>query len=285
MTRLNLCAVILTGLGLFALPRAAQAAEGYDNCTGFITSLPVVISTQGTWCLKQDLATAITSGKAIDIQTNNVTIDCNGYKIGGLAGGTSSNAYGIYADTRQNITVRNCGIRGYYFGINLIGSGGAGHLVEDNRLDNNLLEGIVVKGDNNTVRRNRVYDTGGHTPATGFDFGIGIDADANIIDNTVSGVFGNLTDSSNDGIIINGKGTEARGNQVSGLTAAGSGNAVGILVNGLYDTARDNSLADTESTGGTGVFCNSAALATGNMIANFTTAMQSCNNGGGNASY
>ena len=25
------------------------AAEGYDNCTGFIDSLPATVTTQGTW--------------------------------------------------------------------------------------------------------------------------------------------------------------------------------------------------------------------------------------------
>jgi hypothetical protein len=28
-------------------PRSALAAESYDNCSGFITSIPAVISTQG----------------------------------------------------------------------------------------------------------------------------------------------------------------------------------------------------------------------------------------------
>jgi len=80
-----------------------------------------VITSQGVYCLNHDLATAMTSGNAIDIQTNNVTVDCNGYKIGGLAAGPSSVAYGIHADTtRQNITIRNCGIRGFVEGIYLV---------------------------------------------------------------------------------------------------------------------------------------------------------------------
>src|SRR4249919_326642 len=122
-------------LGLIMTP---AHAETFHTCGTIIAIIPTVITTQGVYCLSHDVNTAITAGKAIDVQTNNVTIDCNGYKIGGLAGGTGSNAYGIFADTRLNITVRNCGIRGFYFGINLTGSGGAGHLVEDNRLDNNL---------------------------------------------------------------------------------------------------------------------------------------------------
>src|SRR5207342_2989370 len=135
-----------------------------------------------------DLSTSISVGQAIQIQANNVTIDCNGYKIGGLAAGTSSLAEGIYADpSRLNITVRNCGIRGYQFGIDLQGSGS---LVEDNRLDGNLYVGIQVLGDNNRVQRNRVYDTGG---VPGVNISKGISAFGDVIDNTLVGVFSAAT--------------------------------------------------------------------------------------------
>ena len=66
------------------------------------------------WCLRHDLSTSIVSGQAIDIQANNVAIDCNDFKIGGLAAGNGSMAVGIHALTRQNATVRHCNIRGFY---------------------------------------------------------------------------------------------------------------------------------------------------------------------------
>ena len=51
------CAALSLSLSLGAVP--ASAAESYDGCSGFITVLPATIDTQGVWCLKQDLATAI----------------------------------------------------------------------------------------------------------------------------------------------------------------------------------------------------------------------------------
>src|SRR5690606_25516601 len=72
---------------LLATSHAAQAEETFDTCTSFIPSLPTVITSQGTWCLDKNLGTAITGGNAITVATNNVTIDCNGFKIGGLAAG------------------------------------------------------------------------------------------------------------------------------------------------------------------------------------------------------
>ena len=72
---------VLALLGIFtALP--AQA-ETFHTCGTIINTIPTVITTQGVYCLNHDLATAISSGSAIDIQTNNVTIDCNNFKIGG----------------------------------------------------------------------------------------------------------------------------------------------------------------------------------------------------------
>ena len=92
-------ATICTFLAVIACllgPRDVRAAESYDNCSGFVTSLPAVITTQGTWCLTADLATAMTSGVAITIATNNVTIDCNNFKLGGLSAGVDTTTIGIF---------------------------------------------------------------------------------------------------------------------------------------------------------------------------------------------
>src|SRR5690606_12207512 len=132
--------ILLAGTAVAFAPGSANAARSYDNCTGFIDSLPTTISTQGVWCLRKNLGTAIISGAAIIIDANNVTIDCNDFKLGGLAAGDASVASGIYAQNRHNAVVRHCSVRGFNYGIRL--DGGAGHLVEDNRLDNNLFTGI-----------------------------------------------------------------------------------------------------------------------------------------------
>ena len=75
---------------LLGAPRPAHAAKSYDNCTGFITSLPAVITNPGTWCLNADLSTTVStdtsSGGAITIQADNVTVDCNEFRITALAG-------------------------------------------------------------------------------------------------------------------------------------------------------------------------------------------------------
>ena len=153
-----ICITIITAV----LPLASVHAETV-NCTP-ITALPAVITVQGIYCFKGDLTTAMTSGNAIDIQTNNVVLDLNGFKLGGLAAGLGTSAVGIHADNRQNITIKNGTVRGFFQGI-LLGGGGPsqGHVVEDIRADQNTLEGIQVQGAGNIVRNNQVVATGGST--------------------------------------------------------------------------------------------------------------------------
>ena len=272
---------LLVLLGLAVLP--AHAAESYDNCTGFIDSLPTTISTQGVWCLRGDLATGMTSGTAITIATNNVTIDCNDFKIGGLAAGDSSQASGIRADSRLNATVRRCNARGFFMGINLVG--GAGHLVEDNRLDNNLYMGIHVTGEQNRVLRNLVFDTGGTPDAPFNGVSWGIYANADIIDNTVSGVYAVGADTFPRGIyVLEGSGFEVRGNRIRRLVVDGSGTGFGIITNGTDIVLADNRVRS--AVAGYGIIDNGAtdAVCIGNTVSGFGIAFSNCINGGGNAS-
>ena len=46
----------------------AAVAETYNTCTGFIDALPAVITTQGIWCLRQNLDTSATSGNMIEFR-------------------------------------------------------------------------------------------------------------------------------------------------------------------------------------------------------------------------
>lgn len=180
--------LLFAGLVAFAASAEPAAAETL-TCTA-ISALPAVITTQGTYCLKKDLATAMASGMAIDIQTNNVTLDCNGYKLGNLAAGPSTLAYGIWADGRSNISVRGCNVRGFRFGILLVDEADiepVGALVEDNRVEGSIQRGITVIAKGSVIRRNLVRGIGGsavNPSCSGIFAGGSID----VLDNTVDGV-------------------------------------------------------------------------------------------------
>lgn len=274
MTALPRLIPVLLLLAGALLARPAAAAESYDNCTNFIDSLPATISTQGTWCLREHLGTNIATGNAISVNVNNVTIDCNGFKIGGLAAGDSSLAVGIYSFDNQNTTVRNCNVRGFSYGILM--QGGAGHLIEDNRLDNNLYRGIDVVGSNNRILRNVVYDTGGGTSLAPSVYGIR--ASGSITGNTVSGLFATTSDNAQlFGISAHGADTWVRGNLVSSFSLMPNVPARGIELMNSYQRVSGNHVISGEDVSGAnptaGIFTSGAnpAFCLDNTVAGFNT--------------
>jgi parallel beta-helix repeat protein len=277
--------LFLSTLSLLSAGGAARAAQSYDNCTGFITSVPAVISTQGTWCLKQDLATAIASGNAISVNANNVTLDCNDFKLGGLAAGAGTLAYGIAATSRANVTVRHCNIRGFLIGLFFSGAGSSGHAIEDNRFDGNTYSGIFVGADGSVIRRNRVFDTGLTTQSIDAS-GIVAFGTIDVLENSVSGVvarsggggsaYGIGTSGSVGGRII--------GNGVRGLVKDGAGTINGIANSGSdHVTLRDNDVLGDASAGSTGLACSdSFSSARDNTVSRFANSIVGCSSDGGN---
>jgi len=276
----------------FFVPHPARAAQSYDNCTGYIDSLPATISTGGTWCLRKDLATNIASGSAINIASNDVTVDCNDFKIGGLAAGTGSATIGIlsitnmYAPPWRNTTIRHCSIRGFETGIAFYYAEGA--LIEDNRLDGNLYTGIEVHGSHNRIRRNAVFDTGGKA---GVKSAMGILAYADITDNIVDGLFTDGDTFTLYGIDARGAGSEVSRNRVGGFAPKAAPNVTariyGIHVSFAPNVAiagnRISAPTMIAATDGFGILGNSG-FCSGNTVANFAYPVASCADDGGNAS-
>ena len=179
--------ILLASAGVtMAAIAAPRASAETINCTPISSLTPdtpapdlrYTITTQGIYCLTEDLTSSMGSGNLIEIQTNNVVIDLNGHKIGGLSAGQATLTNGIYALQRQNITVRNGTIRGFYRGIFLDDSSpftaSQGHVVEGVRADQNTFVGLDIKGRGSLVQNNQVVATGG-TTANGTDsnvFGI-----------------------------------------------------------------------------------------------------------------
>lgn len=264
-------------LALLLSPATTHAAESHDSCTGFIDSIPATIGTQGTWCLRSNVGTAMTSGAAITIAANNVTVDCNGFKIGGLAAGSNTTAFGIYAFDRLNATVRHCTIRGFRYGVALFGTSGGGHVVEDSRLDHNTYVGVDVTGDGSVVRRNQVLDTGGGGTHA---YGIRTLYEVDVLDNTVSGVLPGGNGNGNNsayGIYTNSNPNGSiNGNRVRGLVPQGTGGVYGIYNNVPHRlVVRGNDVVNTSSaTVGAGIMCANTgeytSLAYDNVILGFS---------------
>lgn len=268
---------------LASVPTSARAAESYDNCKGFIDTLPATINTQGTWCLRKDLNTNLESGEAIDVVVNNVTLDCNDFKIGNLLAGAGNSATGVRALDRSNFTVRNCNVRGFGYGVALLSSG-TGNVIEDNRVDSSRRFGIFDSSSSSTIRRNFINDT----VSLGQAVGIVTSGNHDILDNTidtVSGAGGNTY-----GILVSATDdSTVRGNRVRTVVASElDALAYGIRVNDAFSYAMvaDNFL----SSGGAsvlpdtiGIGCNASnTFVRDNVMGGFGSSLQTCFDDGGN---
>ena len=259
------------------LAAPAHAAGSYDSCTAFITSLPAYIATQGTYCFNKDLSTPQASGEVILVDANNVTIDCNGFKLGGLSAGPETQAVGIATLGRLNTTIRDCNIRGFDVGIRA--SGGGGHTIEDNRVEGSQSRGISIENSGGVLRRNRVLDSaiGDHS---GFIVGVHVSGSVDVIDNTIDGVapsgpsaadaIGLHVDDNPDGAID--------GNRIRGIAPTPGRQAFGIYTASVARlTIRGNQIVGTGLVGSYGIYCgNDLASAAQNQVAGFETGIAQC---------
>ena len=275
-------------LTLAALLSAPVAHAEVENCT-VITSLPTTISTQGLYCLTEDLSTPIESGEAIAVEVNNVTIDCNGFKLGGLAAGDDTRTRGIYALDRLNTVVRNCSIRGFNFGVYFFGGGG--HVVEDNRFDNETFIGIGLIGtDGDIIRRNHIVDTGGNTPVIistdGQAYGIAAQSASglliehnSVVDTTATAGTGKvaygITAVSSQGVL--------RDNVVQTVLGDGANKSYGIVATGAARVVlRDNSVINP-ATDGYAISASADSWCADNHLLGFSSGqIGACQDGGGN---
>ena len=233
-----------TGLALLFTLAAPGRAE-ITACTP-ITTVPVTITTQGIYCFTGDIAASLASGNAITVATNNVTIDLNGHKFGNLGAGVGTQAHGFYASQRQNITIRNGTVRGFFYGVWLNDTSpftaSGGHLIEDLRLDGNTLIGIDVEGSGNVVRRNQVARTGGSIASNNAYGIIGYGPGAQILDNVVDGTTGKSGGNVYSINLYTANGAMVARNHVSNVS--GGANNYGIFVVSSTDViVADNRLA------------------------------------------
>ena len=212
--RRRVLGALVLGWALASSPAGAETTI----CT-VISSLPYTISAQGSYCLDRNVSTAITSGAAITVNVNFVVLDLNGFKVGGGSAGPGTQTSGVLAVNRQNITVKNGNIRGFFRGVYLHDTSGGftssqGHLVEDIRADQNTFAGIVVEGRGNVVRNNQVVDTTG---------------------TTVNG-----PDSDIVGLQVAGPGSRVINNDATETVAVGAGVAYGIQVSSADGAVVEN---------------------------------------------
>lgn len=203
-----------------------------------LNSLPITIASPGNYCLAKNFDQTF-SGAAISILTHRVVLDCRGFSIRN-AGTSLLGHAGIYVDDGStNVTIRNCTIDHFSYGIALNGfgeTGTVGNTIVDNHVLRSNVHGIYASGTRNKILRNRVSNTLGDTTSTASGIWVqstGFGHGTEIRDNIVTDIRPTYAEGSayTYGIaVINLRDVEISGNVVSGLYARTGNGSYGIYV-------------------------------------------------------
>jgi hypothetical protein len=196
-----------------------------------INSVPITINSPGRYFLSMNLSSNHSSKNAITINADDVTIDFQDHTISGLGAGIATNANGISATNRRNITIKNGTLTGFKIavvlqrGLNPTVSNNAHNVVQNMVLSSNTFGGVLIEsGTGCRVEKCLISRTGG--TFSGADaFGISLPFSTAVArDNQISTVLATL--GSSFGIICHNSNTLLLRNQIdtciNGITVTGN---------------------------------------------------------------
>lgn len=174
-----------------------------------------------TYDLSNDI---VSSGTCLTIGANGIILDCQEYII---TGENASGSYGIHAIGKSNVTIKNCNIRDYQYGIYLDSSDS--NALENNTLSSNTRWGIILDSSSfNSLTNNTAH-------SNGYD-GILLDtsSDNNTLtkNNASSNVwYGIYLDTSSEFNTLDSNTANSNGRDGIRLTFAGSDTIINNIVN------------------------------------------------------
>ncbi len=244
-------------------PAISPAHAETTLCTE-ITALPFTIAVQGVYCLKQNLNVNVSAfnSAAITINAGNVTIDFNGFRVNNQAPLATNLAYGVFAQNRKNITLRNGFIRGFNYGVSLsetVADASDSHLVETMKIADSGQIGIWLMGNRSVLRNNRILETGGGPNSDAYGMLIQIADDAVIAENIVFGVSETVL---NYGINFNfSNRIRVVGNEIANIDGGSSDDRAIGLATINHAVISDNRLLNNPASGTGGIVdTNSASI-------------------------
>jgi hypothetical protein len=143
---------------LLAAPLSSLAET---NQCSVITALPATLSNPGVYCINQDLALAGSTGNAVTIMADSVTLDLNGHALRSNATANTATT-GVTLNGHKYFTIIDGTIAGFGNGIDVQSSATArarGGLIADVKVQRSVAAGIGVDCDGCVVRNNLVTDT------------------------------------------------------------------------------------------------------------------------------
>ena len=175
-------AVLLLLSGAVAAPAYAKT-DKTEACT-VIATVPVTIMASGVYCLKSNIVTTMTTGAAITINAGNVVLDFNGFYLSNTPAGIATAAHGIFFQNRENVTIRNGSVIGFFQGI-FANQALWGILIEEMRLTENRFAGIGASFADNgggVIRNCQIDKSGGTTSFSSPARGAGIEVTAGSVE-------------------------------------------------------------------------------------------------------
>ena len=268
-------------LAAIALAPITAAAE---NCTQ-ITSLPATIGAPGKYCLVDSHTVNMTTGNAITIASNDVTLDCDGNTIKNTAVANDGSSTGVYANSRNGITVENCRIMGGFTnGIDLFqfNSGANANYystIRDNQDGGAYYHGIRAYGSALEITDNRVYDIGGQAGTYAIGLRVGGSANAfrlhvvrgNYIAGTnspFSAAYGIFSDNSLVSAFLD--------NGIVGTSAKAGKVAYGMYIKGQHNRLTDNHIVGTGSPSEVGIHADDGTTSCYDNYMRVTTETRNC---------
>ena len=235
-----------------------ETLGGFLSCGDFITVNTTL--TESLTC----------SDLGLNITANNITLNCNGYTITGYHSGT-----GIYLSGVSGVTVKNCTVTGFQYGINVNGGsknillnnyvtsnsgghGNAGSTPGGNGEDGTDGYGIFISGSNNTLTNNTATSNIGGAGGDGFGGMVSVGGNGGNGGNGygiyISGSNNTLTN--NTATSNNGGAGGIGGNGAIGGNGGNSGNGNGIFISGSNNIFRsgnvNSNFGGIAGAGGTG---------------------------------
>jgi len=191
-------------------------------CTA-ITAVPATLSSNGRYCLTQDVAMGGTSGTAITIDADAVTLDLQGHTVRGN-GAANVSTVGINVAGHKYFDIGNGSIAGFSRGVAVVADGATrsrAGVVHDLDVHRSFLYGLLIDCDGCSVRDNAVTDTSLPAGFNGY---------------TV------------DGIAVEGTGDQVTGNRVYSTRNA-NGETIAFAVGAANSTTARNGAFDTHGAG------------------------------------
>ncbi len=194
-------------------------------------------------------ASPLTGASCVRINSSNVVFDCAGHSITNNSAGQT---FGILvAGPVTNVTVQNCNVFNYNYGIYYYSSNNSNIL--DNVANNDNNTGIYLDSSNNATLSNNIANNNTF-------YGIFFNSSNNVVSNNSAG-------NNYDGIAFSSHSANMYNNTLSNNTASNNSN-YGIVFDTSNNTALYNNIANNNGYAGIGIGTSSNSTISNNSVVN-----------------